>query len=734
MKYYQKTLLILTFLFSYLLSWSQGSFQLEDGTNLDYRTITNDVSFPWEILWGDDGMLWVTEKGSGSTRPQISRIDPTTGAKTTLYIPPADLMAEIDAPPGLLGMAFHPNFDANNPDSDPANGSNIVYITFTSGDFTQDLARLTYDGSSLSNLEILVQTNEAPSNHGSRLIITNDDKLLWSTGSEDAPRDGQNLDDLIGKTLRVNLDGSVPQDNPYFTTEDASRSKIFTYGHRNPQGIAQIPSNHPTLANFIYSSEHGSTQNDEINLLTSGNNYGWSLFEGYCTSNSTDNTCPLVTFDEAPTGLIYYDHPAIPEWSGALLMGTSKGSKLIRLLLNEAGEIINKDENAPTSNNIELENNNYEFDFSGLLARPRAMAMSPDGKVYVASLDAASDGSEDRIFVIENPDFSGCGSSGTPSCQMFAITTASDVTICDAQSLTIELSGSEQGASYELNINGSASGIVVEGSGCNINFELTPSLLFQNDATLSDGDVLTVVSTASGCSQSMTGSVTVNVSNSFSARYYPTTGNSEAPEFQGLTYQWYNDGGLIANETSRLLENSTSDARVIVTNCNCSVWAEAVDDRSEISFGHQFDDQFVHSSPISSQLDVPWAIEYGRDDNLWITERDLGQVLQVDPETGDITNALQLGQNESFDATTSPRAGLMGMAINWDADPVNFYLAYTYNDGSLKLRISSFEYDESASSLSNELVLVEDIPSQTNHGSALLLDNGYLYATTGSVD
>ncbi len=731
MKYSRLLVAILTFLVL-ADAWCQGSFQLESGTNLDYRTITNNVSFPWEVLWGNDAMLWVTEKGSGSLRPQISRIDPVTGAKTVIYTPPAGVMAEVDAPPGLLGMAFHPNFDPNNPSSDPSSGTNIVFITYTASDFTQHLASLTYDGVSLSNLQVLAQSSLAPSNHGSRLIITNDNYLLWSTGADDQ-NDGQNVDNLVGKILRVDLDGVPPAENPFFTNVGAERSKVFSFGHRNPQGLIQLPSSHPNLPNYIYSSEHGGTQNDEVNLINPGNNYGWPNNEGFCTSSTSDNECPLVTFDEAPTGLLYYDHPAIPEWNGSILMGTSKGSKLVRLLLNSAGEITNKDVNGSPNNNIDLTGNSYTFDFSGVVARPRAMTMSPDGKVYVASLNAASDGSQDRIFVIENPDFTGCGDSGTPTCQQFNINTAPQITMCDAQSISLELSGSEAGVSYEIYINGNPSGIVAAGTGCNLSFLLSPTLLIQNNISFSDGDVLTIVATTSGCTSTMSGSVTLNIENLFAPRYYTENGTSEAPSFDGISYQWFNDGGVISGATSRILANSTSDSRVVVSNCGCSVWATQVDSREEVAMGHELGSDYVFSRKITQSLDVPWAIEFGLD-HLWITERDLGEVIKVDPATGATNTVLSLGTDEQFDATTSPRAGLMGMAVDWDSNPVNFFLAYTYNDGSLKLRLSAFEYNESAEILENEQILVENIPSQTNHGSALLFENGFLYASTGSVD
>ena len=733
----KKGLAAILVLLVFQIGIAQGSLTLENGTVVNYRIVTSDVIRPWEVLWGPDEMLWVTERG-GVELARISRIDPVSGAKEVLYIAPDGLIADVGTA-GLLGMAFHPNFNPSDPLSDPENGTDKLFITYTAGDFTQHLAVMSFDGNALSEPTTLVATTLAPSNHGSRLIISNDEKLLWTTGSDASNGGGQGLDNLIGKVLRVNLDGSIPSDNPFVGVADA-RDEIYSYGHRNAQGIIQVPSADPDYPNFIYSPEHGSTENDELNLISAGNNYGWVvldgnnqiIYQGYCEDSDPEtNECPLATFDLAPTGLLWYDHPAIPEWRRTLLMGTSKGQKLVRFRLDNAGNVVNKDANGDPAKNLLLDDDSYDLDFNGgVLARPRALTASTDGKVYGANLHFSfDDGAQDYIFVIENESYDGCPEDSGDECEVFTITSASEIEICDAQSFTISLPASVRGASYELLQNGNPTGIALDGTGCSMTFTITPNVLIQNGLNLSDGDRFEIQATGSSCSETMEGSVTVRLNNVFSPRFFEENGTYTAASYEEVTYQWYDDNGIIAGANNATYTGA-NNPRVVVSSCTCDAWASNATSSEENIFGYEVNGQFLFARKLGQNLDVPWSINFEQDDNLWVTERDLGQVLLIDPVSGNQQALLTLGAAEGFENTS--RAGLMGLDVNWSTTPPEAYISYTYNDGGVKLRIAKYEYNASSTQLQNPTVLVEDIPQTTNYGSDVLYDDGFIYVSTGS--
>ncbi len=123
--------------------------------------------------------------------------------------------------------------------------------------------------------------------HGGRLKIGSDGKLYVTTGDASAPDIAQDLDSLGGKILRMNLDGSIPNDNPY------PNSYVYSYGHRNPQGITW------SSDGTLYSSEHGSRANDEVNLIEAGQNYGWPIIEGY--EEQEGMVSPLFTSGDTNT-------------------------------------------------------------------------------------------------------------------------------------------------------------------------------------------------------------------------------------------------------------------------------------------------------------------------------------------------------------------------------------------------------------------------------------------------
>ena len=300
--------LLIFFLLCPLAILAQPTWQLDETTLLEYDLVTG-VNVPWDLVWGPDDMLWCTTRHG-----EVLHIDPSTGAYQTVL--------ELDVyggfgEPGLLGMAMHPDWD-NNP------SVFLVYTAPSQGNgAVEHLSAFQWDGESLLNETILHTVDAGGIHNGSRLLILPDSTLLMTTGDTgDGGYSSQSDSHDNGKVLRMNLDGSIPEDNP----DPASR--VYSKGHRNSQGLCLGPNQR------IYSSEHGQQNWDELNVIEPGRNYGWPDVEGSCDTPGENDFCtensvmePLATWSPCPAvnGLAYYTHDAIPEWNGALLMAVLGG-------------------------------------------------------------------------------------------------------------------------------------------------------------------------------------------------------------------------------------------------------------------------------------------------------------------------------------------------------------------------------------------------------------------------
>ena len=342
-------------------SGSSGEEQLGDA-ELSTKVIASGLSHVWEMAYTADDHIWYTERSG-----KISRVNIQNGEKTLLLN-----ISDVDArgEGGLLGMVHHPQFPAQ-----PY--LYVVYNYNRSGTYSQKVVRYTFANNSLSAPQVLLDQIPAGNIHnGSRLVISSD-KLFISTGDAGNANSAQNLSALSGKILRINLDGSIPADNPF------NNSPVWSYGHRNPQGLV-------FANNKLYASEHGPDKDDEINLIEKGRNYGWPNVNGFCDESGENTFCntnnvrePLKSWTPtiAPSGLTYYNHSLIPQWKNSLILAVLKGSKIIMLKLDEAGNTIT----------------NTEDYFANEYGRKRAVCVAPNGKVYFAT----SNGSDDKIIEID---------------------------------------------------------------------------------------------------------------------------------------------------------------------------------------------------------------------------------------------------------------------------------------------------------------------------------------------
>lgn len=326
---------------------------------LKNKVAVSGLRFPWGMVYGPDNFIWFTERGG-----KISRLNPSTGQISALLT-----VSEVreNGEGGLLGIALNPDFSTNP----------WVYVAYNYGSsYKEKIVRYTYSGGTLNSPVTIIDNIGASSTHnGSRLLISGG-KLFISTGDAADTNTPQNINSTSGKILRLNLDGSIPSDNPF------ANNPVWSYGHRNPQGLVQV-------GNKIFSSEHGPDSDDEINVIEKSRNYGWPNIKGFCNETSEQAFCtannivqPLIAWTPtiAPSGVAYYNSNYIPQFKNSLLLAVLKNTKLMQLKLDD------------TQTKID---GTKDF-FVNTYGRMRDVCVSPEGKIYVCT----SNGSDDKIIEI----------------------------------------------------------------------------------------------------------------------------------------------------------------------------------------------------------------------------------------------------------------------------------------------------------------------------------------------
>jgi PQQ-dependent dehydrogenase (s-GDH family) len=252
------------------------------------RVVVANLGNPWEVTWGPDGYLWITER----TAFRVIRVNPADGS-IRVAVTLKDVYQSVEQD-GLMGMALHPDLLRGK-------GLDYVYLAST---YDRDpgpavtrrlrVRRYTYDAGSqqlTAPVDVLDDMPAHDDHGGGRLVVGPDGKLYLTRGDLGSnflanycnPNRAQDLptaDEVRahdwstyqGKILRMNLDGSIPFDNPVLK---GVRSHIYTYGHRNPQGLAFGP------GGLLYAAEHGPSTDDELNMIVAGKNYGWPEVAGF---------------------------------------------------------------------------------------------------------------------------------------------------------------------------------------------------------------------------------------------------------------------------------------------------------------------------------------------------------------------------------------------------------------------------------------------------------------------
>jgi glucose/arabinose dehydrogenase len=327
-------------------------------TDYQLKTWAEGLDLPWSIAFLPDGSALVTELGG-----QLRRIDASGEPGDPIKNIPEVYFA---GQGGLFDVVLHPDFAENN----------LVYLSFAEGDKKDNgtaIIRGRLNGDSLDGVELIFRNytrKDTPVHYGGRMAFLPDGSLLLTTGDGfDYREAAQDIDSGLGKLLRMNDDGTPASGNPF-----PGAPYVYSYGHRNPQGLVV------SRSGTIWLHEHGPRGGDEMNRIEAGANYGWPAitygidYSGAVISPRTENEgmaqpefywVPSI----APSGLALYEANLFPEWNGDLFVGALVDMEVRRL--DVSGSKITFEQPV----------------FSEIAARIRDVRTGPDGALYILTPD-----------------------------------------------------------------------------------------------------------------------------------------------------------------------------------------------------------------------------------------------------------------------------------------------------------------------------------------------------------
>jgi len=335
-----------------------GCAQDKPKVNIDYEVIVPDLSIPWGFAFLPDNSLIITEK-------EGKLIHFKDGKKTNIEGLPK---IQVRGQGGLMDIQLHPNFNSNG----------WIYFAYASPEGEGDgcntaIMRAKIENNSLTNKQVLYKAspNSTKGQHfGSRIAFDSKGYLFFSIGERgDRDHNPQDITRDGGKIYRLNDDGSIPNDNPFVNVPNAKKA-IYSYGHRNPQGLI-----FNSFTGEIWDNEHGPQGGDEINVIEPGKNYGWPKISygiNYDGTKFTDYTSlpgmeqPLHYWvpSIAPSGMAMVTSDKYPGWKGNVLVGSLKFLYLDNCYIKD-GKVVKEEQL--------LKN----------LGRVRTVNQGPDGYIYV---------------------------------------------------------------------------------------------------------------------------------------------------------------------------------------------------------------------------------------------------------------------------------------------------------------------------------------------------------------
>jgi aldose sugar dehydrogenase len=348
----------------------RGAGEVQTSSNVSFRVekVAGGLEVPWSIVWAPDGRMIFTE------RPGRVRVM----EKGTLNPKPLLTLTDVESAgeAGLMSVALHPQFSSNH----------FVYLSYayTSGGLRVRVVRYREAAEGLVDRKVIIEDLPAARAHaGCRIRFGSDGKLYVTTGDATNRNLAQQLNSLAGKTLRLNDDGTVPQDNPFVGRQDA-RPEIWSLGHRNAQGLDFQPG-----TNLMFQTEHGPSGfdgpggGDEVNIVEKGKNYGWPTI--HHTETAAGLESPLLEYTPAcaPGSGAFYRGSVLPQFKENFFFGCLRGERVIRVVLD--GRRVVSQENL-------LQN----------YGRIREVAEGPDGYLYVSTSNRDGRGrpaeDDDRIL------------------------------------------------------------------------------------------------------------------------------------------------------------------------------------------------------------------------------------------------------------------------------------------------------------------------------------------------
>jgi glucose/arabinose dehydrogenase len=333
------------------------------------ETVVGNLEVPWSIVFTPDGRMLFTERPGRVRVFENGRLRPEPLAT----IPDVEQSSES----GLMGLLLHPQFASNRQ----------LYLAYA---YKQDgirvrVVRFRETPAGLAERKLIIEDIPAAQYHaGTRLGFGPDGKLYLTTGDATEKELAQQLNSLGGKTLRLNDDGTIPPDNP-FVNQPGARPEIFSYGHRNAQGLDFQPS-----SGLMFQTEHGPSGNDgpgggdEVNIVERGKNYGWPLVHHRETRAGTE--APLLEYTPAvaPASGTFYRGSAFPQFRGNFFFGNLRGECIIRVVL-EGRRVVGE-----------------ERMLEKQYGRIRDVAEGPDGALYFSTSNRDGRGrpklNDDRIL------------------------------------------------------------------------------------------------------------------------------------------------------------------------------------------------------------------------------------------------------------------------------------------------------------------------------------------------
>src|SRR6266550_4463914 len=348
-----------------------GEIEKSPSAQINFRveTVVGNLEVPWAIVWTPDGRMLFTERTG-----RVRVFENGKLRSQPLFIVPD---VEPTGESGLMDISLHPQFPSNH----------FLYLTYAYKGDGQRVRVMRYreTGTTLADPKVIIENLPAAQFHaGCRARFGPDGKLYITTGDATQRELAQRLDSLAGKTLRLNDDGSVPSDNP-FVGQSNARPEIWSYGHRNSQGLDWQPG-----TNLMFQTEHGPSGfdgpggGDEVNIVEKGKNYGWPLIHHQMTRAGLESPLLEYTPAVAPASGVFYRGSAFPQFKDNFFFGCLRGERIIRVRLD--GRRVISQENL----------------LVGKYGRIRDVAEGPDGFLYFSTSNRDGRGSpandDDRII------------------------------------------------------------------------------------------------------------------------------------------------------------------------------------------------------------------------------------------------------------------------------------------------------------------------------------------------